>query len=96
MVTTVSGCTSSIPDNVEMITWYAVNPAGSLRIVLYDTVCGRRYGSLRLPGRQETAITTCAGEDGRASVRYRPHGYASRVEGWTYNTIRANQRVYMQ
>lgn len=79
-----------------MVTWYAVNPGGTLRIVLYDTVCDRRYGSVRLTRRGETRLSTCADADGHAKVRYRPHGYASRQEGWTYNTIRANQRVYVQ
>ncbi|MEZ5492964.1 MAG: hypothetical protein R3F50_22020 [Gammaproteobacteria bacterium] len=79
-----------------MITWYAVNPGGTLRIVLYDLVCDRQCANLRLSSRQETAIETCADAEGVASVRYRPHGYASRVEGWTYNSVRRNQRVYIQ
>ena len=92
----LSRCAAPVPEGTEIITWYAVNPGGTLRIVLYDLVCGRHYGNLRLSSRQETAIETCADADGVARVRYRPHGYASRVEGWTHNTIRPNQRVYVQ
>lgn len=89
-------CAAPLPDDREMLTWYAVNPGGTLRIVLYDLACGRHYGNLRLSSRQETAIETCADAAEVARVRYRPHGYASRVEGWTYNTVRSNQRVYIQ
>ncbi len=92
----LTDCAAPPPADTEMITWYAVNPGSSLRIVLYDVVCNRRIGSLRLSARRETPVTTCAGEDGRADVRYRPHGYATRVQGWTYNKIRPDQRVYMQ
>ena len=92
----VAGCSTPPPENVEQITWYAVNPAASLRITLYDMVCSRQIANLRLAARRETAVTTCADESGRAYVRYRPRGYASRMENWTYNRIRDNQRVYMQ
>ena len=92
----IAGCTSPPPEDVESITWYAVNPGSTLRITLYDMVCSRQVASLRLPSRRETAVTTCADENGQAYVRYRPRGYASRMENWTYNRIRENQRVYMQ
>jgi len=92
----VSGCTTAPPADVEQITWYAVNPAGTLRVTLYDIVCSRQIANLRLRSRRETAVTTCADESGRAYVRYRPRGYASRMESWTYNRISDNQRVYMQ
>jgi len=92
----VAACTTAPAEDVEQITWYAVNPAGTLRVTLYDMVCGRQIANLRLASRRETEVTTCADENGRAYVRYRPRGYASRMESWTYNRIRENQRVYMQ
>ena len=92
----MTGCTTTPPDDRETITWIALNPGGALRITLYDMVCSRQVGNLRLSSRRETPVTTCADESGRAYVRYRPRGYSSRMEGWTYNRIRANQRVMMQ
>lgn len=91
-----ASCTSQPQEDAEQITWYAVNPGGALRVTLYDMVCDRQIANLRLSSRRETAVTTCADESGRAYVRYRPRGYASRMENWTYNRIRENQRVYMQ
>ena len=92
----LSGCVAEPPPGTERITWYAINTAGSMRIVLWDLVCERRMGNVRLSGRSETPITTCADESGRAYVRYRPDGYANRAEGWTYNRIRSGQRVLVQ
>ncbi len=92
----IAGCSTALPDDSEQITWYAVNPGGALRINLYDLVCGRQIANLRLSSRRETAVSTCADENGRAYVRYRPRGYSSRMETWTYNRINANQRVYVQ
>ncbi|MEQ8953556.1 MAG: hypothetical protein RL120_05435 [Gammaproteobacteria bacterium] len=68
-----------------------------MRIVVYDLVCSRRMGNVRLTGRGETAITTCANEQGLAEFRFRPDVYANRSGGWSVRSnIRANQRVYMQ
>jgi hypothetical protein len=64
--------------------------------VLYDMVCNRRMGNLRLSGRRETPLSTCADENGRAYVRYRPEGYANRMAGWTYSRPRPSQRIYVQ
>ncbi len=92
----LTGCSATPPQDADQITWYAVNPGGTLRISLYDLVCNRQIANLRLPSRRETAVTTCVDDNGRAYVRYRPRGYSSRMEGWTYNRIYANQRVYVQ
>jgi len=89
-------CSTPLPPDAEMVTWYAINSAGSMRIVVYDIVCKRRMGNLRLSGRRETPVTSCADENGRANVRYRPEGYANQVEGWTYVRPRPNQRIFVQ
>ena len=92
----VSGCSTAVPDDAKLIGWYAENSGASLRVTLYDIVCNRQIANLRLSSRRETLVTTCADENGRAYVRYRPRGYAGRMESWTYNRIGENQRVYMQ
>ncbi|MBT8147347.1 MAG: hypothetical protein KJN90_10875 [Gammaproteobacteria bacterium] len=92
----IGGCATAIPDDADLITWYAVNTGGTLRVTMYDIVCDQQIANLRLSSRRETAVTSCADENGRAYIRYRARGYASRMGSWTYNRIGDNQRVYIQ
>ncbi len=93
----IAGCESTSFDDHEQVTWYAVNSASAMRVVIYDLVCERRMGNVRLTRRGETPITTCANSEGRAEVRYRNDVYANQSAGWTTRTnIRPNQRVYVQ
>ena len=93
----LGACAQSNVDEYDQVTWYAVNSEGALQIIIYDLVCDRRMGRVRISGRRETAVTTCADENGRAQFRFRPDSYATRSEGWSNReNIRPNQRVYIQ
>lgn len=93
----LTGCASMQQPITNPVTWYAINNAGAMRIVVYDFVCDRRMGSVRLSGRGETAITVCGDEDGRADFRYRPDGYQAMAADWVrQQNIRSNQRIFIQ
>lgn len=93
----IAGCTSLRQPITNPVTWYAINNAGAMRITVYDFVCDRRMGNVRISGRGETAITVCGDNAGRASFRYRPDGYQAMAADWIrQNDIRNNQRIFIQ
>lgn len=91
----LAGCSTGTVTNP--VTWYASNAGAAIRVVIYDEICERRIGNVRISSRRETPITTCGDENGEASVRYRGDNYPSRSETWTRRTgIRNNQLLIMQ
>jgi len=92
-----TGCASMQQPITNPVTWYAINNAGAMRITVYDFVCDRRMGSVRISGRGETAITVCGDENGRADFRYRPYGYQAMAADWIrQSNIRNNERIFLQ
>lgn len=93
----LSGCASMKQPITNPVTWYAINNAGAMRITVYDFVCDRWMGNVRISGRGETAITVCGDETGRADFRYRPDGYQAMAADWVrQRNIRSDQRIFIQ
>ncbi|HJO11306.1 MAG TPA: hypothetical protein QGI39_04615 [Gammaproteobacteria bacterium] len=93
----LQGCAASQAPLYDPVTWYAVISGSRLTIVVYDNVCKRRHGNVRLSGRRETAVTTCGDSEGRANVRYQLEGYMASAGDWVERSrVTQNQRIYVQ
>lgn len=97
LASSLVACASMRQPITNPVTWYAINNAGAMRITVYDFVCDRRMGNVRISGRGETAITVCGDESGRAEFRYRPDGYQAMAADWIrQSNIRDQQRIFIQ
>jgi len=66
------GCQSSTAPEFGMVDWYVSNGSGSsLLLNIYDKVCQRSHFRVRVSRSSDTAISTCANEEGKAEIRYR-------------------------
>ena len=91
------GCQASAPPEFGMVDWYIANGTGSsMKLNLYDKVCGRNHYRIRVARLSEIAISTCANESGNAEIRYnRTAGYSVSENPVQHDVVSSNQSLHV-
>jgi hypothetical protein len=81
-----SGLDNTITDPVQ---WWAING--------WDNNCSRHLRDISFKSHEEIKVISCGDGQGRANVRFRREGYASRQDSWSRDTaVRLNQRTIVR
>ena len=92
------GCSSSIEPPNGTVSFYFQNSTGTnMTLSVYDNVCNRSFFRVPVARASETPLTTCAGNDGRADIRYRRRTtQMSDDNPWRDSRVGSNQIIVVR